>query len=111
MSKRPLLWVGSARQDLRAFPRPARRLAGHQLDRLQKGLDPVDFKAMPSVGPGVYEIRVRAQGAFRIFYVAKFKEGIYVLHAFEKKSQRTSRRDLELGAARYQELVRQRQLR
>lgn len=63
---------------------------------------------MPGVGAGVYEIRVRAEGAFRVFYVAKFAEGIYVLHAFQKKSQQTSRLDMEVGRARYRDVVNQR---
>jgi len=63
---------------------------------------------MPTVGPGAYELRIRAGGAFRVLYVAKFSEGVYVLHAFEKKTRRTARADLAVGANRYRELVRQR---
>ena len=105
MSRRPLFWVGSTLKDLRAFPRPARRQAGHELDLVEQGLEPTDFKPMPSVGAGVYEIRVRGEGAFRVFYVAKFAEGVYVLHAFQKKSQQTSRLDMEVGRARYRDVV------
>ena len=84
MTHRPILWAGSAREDLRAFPESARRRAGHELDLLQQGLEPHDFKPMPSIGAGVYELRIRAGGAFRVFYVAKFAEGLYVVHAFQK---------------------------
>lgn len=106
---KPLAWVGSSKADTRALPHGARREMGFQLDRVQKGLPPGDFKPMRTVGPGVYEIRVRDEGrAFRSLYVARFEEAVYVLHVFEKKSQRTAKADLETGRARYQELVRRR---
>lgn len=103
-----MLWVGSALDDLRAFPDAARRRAGQQLDLLQQGLEPHDFKPMPSIGVGVYELRIRAGGAFRVFYVAKFAEGLYVLHAFQKKTRQTGPLDVALGAKRYREILRQR---
>jgi phage-related protein len=106
---KPLFWAGSTLQDLRAFPEDARRLAGHELDVLQHGLEPSDWKVMASVGPGVYELRVRTAVEHRVFYVAKFAEGVYVLHAFQKKTQQTSQRDLELARERYREVLRQRQ--
>lgn len=93
-------------------PQPGdRRRAGHELDLIQQGLEPSDFKPMPSVGAGVYELRVRVQGAFRVFYVAKFAEAVYVLHAFQKKSQRTSPLDLDVGATRFRVLLVQRRSR
>ena len=104
MTHRPILWAGSAREDLRAFPDSARRRAGQELDLLQQGLEPHDFKPMPSIGAGVYELRIRAGGAFRVFYVAKFAEGLYVLHAFQKKTQQTAKRDLDLAAARLRQI-------
>jgi len=106
---KPLFWAGSALQDLRAFPEEARRIAGHELHLVQQGLEPDDWKAVPSVGPGVYELRIRTGREHRVFYVAKFAEGIYVLHAFQKKTQQTSHRDIELGWDRYREVLRQRQ--
>jgi phage-related protein len=108
VSRRPLLWLGSARKDLRAFPAKARRRAGHELDLVQQGLDPTDWKPMVTIGEGVCEIRVRAEGAFRVFFVAKLAEGIYVLHAFPKKTQRTAQLDIEIGAKRYRQLLGQR---
>ena len=108
MTHRPILWVGSAREDLRTFPDSARRRAGQELDLLQQGLEPHDFKPMPSIGAGVYALRIRSAGAFRVFYVAKFAEGLYDLHAFQKKTQQTGRLDVELGAKRYREILRQR---
>ena len=99
---------GAALADLRAFPTDARREAGHQIDRLQQGRDPDDWKPMPTVGAGVREIRVReANGAFRVIYVAKFQDAIYVLHCFQKKTQKTRRDDLDLAARRYKELLKE----
>lgn len=111
MAVKPLVFLGSARADLRALPDGPRRRAGHDLDLVQQGLEPSDFKPMPSVGAGVYELRLRGQGAFRVLYVAKFEEAVYVLHAFQKKSQRTSPLDLDVGATRYRALLAQRRSR
>ena len=98
---KPIAFVGSALDDLREFPVGARREAGHQLDRVQRGLEPDDWKPMPGIGAGVREIRVRDEaGAFRVVYVAAFAEAVYVLHAFGKKTQRTAKRDFDLAAAR-----------
>lgn len=84
-----------------------RRALGIELMRVQAGDQPLDFRPMGVVGPGAYEIQVRLDGAWRVIYVAKFEEAIVVLHAFGKKTQRTSRADLELASKRYK-LVRQR---
>ena len=96
--------MGSAKEDLSAFPKPARIRAGHELFMVQVGRDPDDWKPMSTVGPGVCEIRVRDQaGAFRVIYVARFEHAVYVLHAFQKKSRKTSRADMELARQRYRE--------
>jgi phage-related protein len=100
VARRPLIWLGSALKDLRAFPETARRRAGHELDLLQQGLEPTDWKPMATVGDGVYELRIRVDGAFRVFYVAKRTEGVVVLHAFQKKTARTTQLDLDLAAHR-----------
>lgn len=92
-----LRWVGRSLEDLRDFPAEARREAGHQLHLVQLGLEPDDWRPMPSVGPGVAEIRIHEEGAYRIFYITKYDEAVYVLHAFEKKSQKTAQRDIDLG--------------
>jgi phage-related protein len=105
MHRKPAFWVGTSRDDLNRFPVAARRRMGYELELLQRGFQPTDFKSMPAVGPGVQELRIRAGGAFRVFYVAKFEEAIYVLHAFQKRSRRTSRADIDLGARRYREVV------
>jgi len=102
-----LSFLGSSLDDLRAFPETARREAGHQLYLVQSGLDPEDWKPMPSVGGGVREVRIRDQsGAFRVIYVATRPEAVYVLHAFQKKTQATSKRDLDLAETRLKELIR-----
>ena len=100
-----LVWLGSSLADVKGFPEPARRTAGYKLRRLQEGLEPNDWKAMPGVGPGVREIRLHTTTEHRVFYVARFAEAVYVLHAFEKKAQKTPKRDLELGQRRYRELI------
>jgi phage-related protein len=90
---------------LREFPADARREAGYQLEHVQAGKEPANWKPMPSIGLGVIEIRVRAAGAFRVFYVAKFAEAVYVLHAFHKRSQKTARVDIDLARKRFADLV------
>jgi len=103
---KPVHFVGSSREDMREIPEDARETAGHQLFKVQQGKEPDDWKPMPAVGPGVQEIRVRDEhGAYRIFYVAKFEEAVYVLHVFEKRSQKTARPDLDLGKSRYADLL------
>lgn len=97
-----VIWMGGSKDDLVAFPADARREAGYQLESVQRGDEPQDWKPMTSVGPGVREIRVReASGAFRVIYLATRPEAIYVLHCFQKKSQQTSRHDLVLARARF----------
>ena len=99
---KPVRFVGSARDDLAAFPKTARTRAGHELFMIQVGRNPDDWKPMSSVGPGACEIRVRdPNGAYRVIYVAKFTDAVYVLHAFQKKTQKTARADLDLAMQRY----------
>lgn len=99
---------GSSLDDLRAFPLAARREAGHQLDQVQSGQEPDDWKPMSNVGQGVKEIRIRdAVGAFRIIYVAKFGDAIYVLHCFQKKTAKTSKGNVSLAAKRYRDLLKE----
>lgn len=111
MTGRALAWVGSSRDDLRSFPEEARRRAGYQLRLVQEGLEPSDWKPMPSVGVGVREIRIHTGLEHRVLYVASFAEAVYVLHAFEKRSRRTSRADLTLARWRYRQLLSRRTLR
>lgn len=100
----PIAFLGGSLDDLRGFPADARRQAGYQLDRVQRGLDPDDWGPMPSIGAGVREIRVRERaGAFRVIYVATFADVVYVLHAFRKKTRQTAKRDVDLAASRLRE--------
>ncbi len=95
-------FVGTARKDLARFPETARRRMGHELFMVQVGRTPLDFKPMPDVGTGAYEIRVRDEaGAFRVIYVAKFNDAVYVLHAFQKKTRAIAKTDIDLAARRY----------
>jgi phage-related protein len=103
---KPIAFLGGSLDDLRAFPADARREAGYQLDRVQRGLEPDDWKPMPSIGAGVREIRIReAAGAFRVIYAATFSDVVYVLHAFQKKTRQTAKRDLDLAASRLREQI------
>jgi phage-related protein len=103
-----LVWLGSSRSDVRKFPTKARRRAGYELYLVQSGLQPSDWKSMPSIGAGVREIRVHTELEHRVFYVAKFEEAVYVLHALEKKTRKTAQADLELARSRLGELLRSR---
>ena len=101
-----IAFVGSSLGDLRGFPPSARREAGHQLDQVQNGRDPDDWKAMTAIGRGVQEIRIRdAVGAFRVIYIARLPDAVYVLHCFQKKTQKTARSDVEIASRRYRELM------
>jgi len=103
-----VVFRASTLDDLRDFPREARREAGHQLDQVQIGQEPDDWKPMNAVGKGVKEIRIRdAAGAFRVIYVAKFADAVYVLHCFQKKTEKTSKPDLDLATKRYRDLLKE----
>lgn len=99
-----LRFIGSSLDDLKNFPAEARREAGFELDAVQRGAMPMDFKPLLAVGSGAYEIRIHALGEWRVVYVAKFDDAIYVLHAFHKKTRKTRREDIELAARRYRQL-------
>jgi phage-related protein len=105
MPGKRILWVGSALDDLKEFSDNARREAGHALHLVQVGQEPPDWRPMSTIGPGAIEIRVHAESEYRIIYVARFAEGIYVLHAFVKRSRQTPQRDLELARARLREVA------
>lgn len=101
-------FVDTALEDLRAFPEDARRDAGYQLDKVQHGEEPDDWKPFPTVGPGTREIRISEDGdAFRVMYVAKFADMIHVLHCFQKKTRATPRKDIDLAKKRYASLKRE----
>lgn len=97
-----LKFMGSSLQDLASFPMDAKKAAGFELWQVQLGCMPGDFKPMPTVGAGAYEIRIKVQGQWRVIYVAKQAEAVYVLHCFHKTTPKTAKTDIELAAKRYQ---------
>lgn len=104
---KPVCFLGDALKCLRAFPRDARQDAGRQIDRVQRGLRPNDCKPMPAIGKGVEELRVwDDSGTFRVIYAARLADAVYVLHAFQKKTQATAKRDLAIAKARFDRLIR-----
>lgn len=103
--KKPVAFVGDSKDRLRSFPRDAKREAGFQIDKVQTGGQPDDFRPMPSVGSAVMEIRIQEDSeAFRVLYVANRGDAVFVLHCFQKKTQKTAKKDIELGKQRYKEL-------
>jgi phage-related protein len=101
---KPLKFVGSSLDDLRNFPVEARRAAGFELYAVQCGLEPTDWKPMSIVGPGAKEIRIHVLEEWRVIYVAKFEDAVYVLHSFQKKGRKTSQKDIELARKRYKQV-------
>lgn len=105
---KPIEFRGNALNDLRDFPVTAMREAGYQLDKVQNGLSPDDAKPMPSIGEGVVELRIWDEaGTFRVVYVAKLAAAVYVLHCFQKKTQQTAKRDMEIAQKRLKELLKE----
>lgn len=101
-----VVWLGDSLKAVRAFPDDAKSEAGYQLNKVQEGEDPSDWKPMITVGAGVREIRIKEDsGAFRVLYVAKFEDAVYVLHAFQKKTQKTRKQDIDLASERYKALL------
>lgn len=104
-------FIGNTLETIRQFPSEAKRLAGHAIDNVQRGEMPDDWKPMTTVGHGVYEIRIRTnltKEQYRIFYVAKFEDAVYILHAFQKKTQQTSQQDIDAGRRAYQQVLEER---
>ena len=105
---KPVVWLGDSLARVRDFAPAARHEAGVQLGLVQRGEEPTDWKPVPTVGLGVTEIRVRIGGAYRVVYISKFVEAVYVLHAFQKKSRKTARSDMELARRRFRSLMQDR---
>jgi phage-related protein len=106
--RKPVEFLGDSLRALKQFPEGVRRQAGRQLDLVQQEKEPVDWKPMVSVGSGVREIRLRdKQGIYRVMYVAKLAESIYVLHCFQKKTQAKSKVDIDLAKRRLAELLKE----
>lgn len=112
MNVKPVTWLGDSRDRVREFTDAARGVAGFELWEVQQGKEPSDYKPMPSVGLGVKEIRIRDEsGAYRVVYVARFSEAVYVLHAFQKKARKTPKPDIDLARRRFRDLVLERRQR
>ncbi len=103
-----LIWVGNSFKVLTAFPKAVKQAAGFQLHLIQQGKDPDDWKPMPSIGAGVREVRFHVNGERRIIYLAKYEEGVYILHAFQKKTQKTAKKDLDIAKDRLREVIQHR---
>ena len=99
-----LKFGGSSLDDLRNFADEARRVAGFELRAVQNGLEPSDWKPMPVIGPGVNKIRIHVLGEWRVIYVAKLRDAVYVLHAFQKKTRKTCRHEIDLARRRYKQI-------
>ena len=103
---KPIQFLGNALKCLRDFPEDARQDAGYQLDKVQRGEQPDDFKPMPSIGKGVEEIRIwDDEGTYRVIYTARMANAVVVLHAFQKKTQSTSKHDLDISRERFAQLI------
>jgi phage-related protein len=101
-------WLGTSLNTVRSFPESVRKLVGQELRFVQTGSMPTDFKPMTTVGAGAYEIRVRSGNQYRVIYVAKFAESVYVLHSFIKTTPKTSKPDLDMAKAQYAILLKER---
>jgi phage-related protein len=103
--RKKLNWLGNSREELRTWPKSVTEDVGGELLSVQEAREPSSWKPMPSIGAGVNEIRISVDGdAYRVIYIAKFVEAIYVLHAFQKKTQKTPKHDLDLAKKRFSEL-------
>jgi phage-related protein len=105
---KPVVWLGDSKRAIREFPEEVQGSLGHELARVQWGRKPLDHKPMPSIGAEVEEIRAWAEsGTYRVLYIARLAEAVYVLHAFQKKTQQTSQRDVDLAQLRLRGLLRE----
>lgn len=111
MNVKAVVWLGDSRDRVKEFPDETRKAAGFELWEVQQGKEPSAWRPMPSVGLGVNEIKIRVGGAFRLMYVARFAEAVYVLHAFQKKAGKTPKPDIELARRRFKDLIQERRQR
>jgi len=103
-------WLGSTNRIVREYPVNVRREIGYNLDRIQRGLEPFDWKPLVGVGNGVKEIRIHEENEYRVLFVTKFQEAIYVLHSFVKKTEQTAKKDIDIAKKRYAEILNMRVL-
>lgn len=102
---KPLFWIGNSYNVLTNWAAPVKQVAGFQLYLIQQGMNPNDWKPMTSIGAGVREVRIHVDGEYRIIYLTKYEEGIYILHAFSKKTQKTPKKDIDIAKARLREVM------
>lgn len=103
-----IIFAGNSLKALKALPTEAKREAGYQLDKIQHGEDPSDWKPMQSIGSGLRELRKKNDGTYRVIYIAKFEETVYLLHAFQKKTQKTSKADIEIARQTLKDVLQER---
>ena len=96
-----VIWLGSSKERIKKWPEITKDIAGEELQRVQAGENPLDWRPMPDVGFGVKEIRVHNPGEYRVFYIANYPEAVYVLRVFAKKSEKTALKDIRIGRAQY----------
>ena len=102
---KPVQWMGDSLERVRSFSKTVRQQVGYELELVQHGLEPSDWKPMPTVGSGVCEVRIHGDGEHRVIYVARFRHAIYVLHAFRKKTRKTSKGDIGAARIRFQAVL------
>lgn len=100
-----IIWLGTTHKCLKGYPINVRREIGFNLDKIQRGLEPSDWKPMASIGPGVKELRIHEENEYRVLYVAKFEEAVYILHSFVKKTQQTTKKDIDIAKKRFVEML------
>ena len=103
-----ITWLANTHETVKGYSDIVKQQIGYNLDKVQRGLEPHDWKPMSSVGSGVKEIRIHEENEYRVLYVAKFEESVYVLHAFVKKTEQTVKRDIDLAKQRYGDLLKMR---
>lgn len=103
-----VVFTGSSLDDLRNFPEQVRQRAGFEIDAVQRGLEPTDWKPVRNIGTGVREIRIKFCGQYRVIYITQQKDTVYILHAFQKKPQKISKKDIDLIKTRYQTVFNER---
>jgi phage-related protein len=102
---KPIHWLGNTHKQVKEYPAEVKQEVGYQIDKIQRGEEPADWKVLSSVGHGVREIRIHAENEYRVIYVAKFSEAVYVLHTLVKKTQKTAYMDLQMAKVRYKEML------
>ena len=103
---RKVIFEGDSLEIIRRFPSIARQRCGYEIDRIQRNLKPLNWKPFRTVGQGVCEVRVRVGNQYRILYIVSFEDQLHVLHAFEKKTQRTRSSDIKIAKHRLKVLHR-----